>query len=275
MLTTKYGVGVDYGTITSLEVASCRPHPRQLRDEFLAAKKRVQEDYVPSEDNSGVSDIPKFKYVTSSASKSVEELWNEIVDLSVDNKSFYVSLIMASTIAAVGMLTNSAVTTLSAMLISPLMGPILSGAFALAIRDKSLFVQACLAEFRAAFATFLCGVVLALCFGNFFGQYTDLPTIEMEARSTTQGLVSGMIIALASGVVIGNAVTSSGVNSLVGVAISASLLPPVVNSGMFFALYFLPVCESCESIHHLFLRKAALSFALYAINFAIILGMSF
>jgi len=273
MLTTKYGVGVDYGTITSLEVASCRPHPKQLLDEFLAAKKKLQSDYDPKDDKSEPA-IHKFKYVQSTTQKSVEELWNEIVDLSVDNRSFYTSLCMASIIASVGLLTNSAVVVLSAMLISPLMGPILSGAFALAIRDRRLLQQAVLAECRAAIATFFCGAVCALLFGTYFSKHYELPTAEMESRSTPQGLVSGCIIALASGVVIGNAVTQSGVNSLVGVAISASLLPPIVNSGILFTLYLLPDCETCD--HTItpkqYLYKAAYSFGLYALNFAIILG---
>ena len=42
----------------------------------------------------------------------------------------------------------------------------------------------------------------------------------------------GIVFALASGVVVGNGASSGGTNALVGVAISASLLPPVVNSGM-------------------------------------------
>lgn len=273
MLTTKYGVGVDYGTITSLEVASCRPHPKQLLDEFLAAKKKLQSDYDPKDDNSEPA-IHKFKYVQSTTQKSVEELWNEIVDLSVDNRSFYTSLCMASVIASVGLLTNSAVVVLSAMLISPLMGPILSGAFALAIRDTRLLQQAVLAECRAAVATFLCGAVCALLFGTYFSKHYELPTAEMESRSTPQGLVSGCIIALASGVVIGNAVTQSGVNSLVGVAISASLLPPIVNSGILLTLFLLPDCETCD--HAItpkqYLYKAAYSFGLYGLNFVIILG---
>ena len=274
MLTTKYGVGVDYGTITSVEVASCRPHPKQLLDEFLAAKKKLQKDYDPKEEAAQEPAIHKFKYVQSTSQKSVEELWNEIVDLSIDNRSFYTSLCMASIIASVGLLTNSAVVVLSAMLISPLMGPILSGAFALAIRDKRLLRQAVFAEIRAACATFLCGCVCALLFGTYFSNHYQLPTAEMEMRSTVQGLVSGCIIALASGVVIGNAVTQSGVNSLVGVAISASLLPPIVNSGILFMLFLLPDCDSCD--HAIspkqYLRKAAFSFGLYALNFALILG---
>jgi len=274
MLTTKFGVGVDYGTITSVEVASCRPHPKQLLDEFLAAKKKLQKDYDPKEDSAQEATIHKFKYVQSTSQKSVEELWNEIVDLSVDNRSFYTSLCMASVIASVGLLTNSAVVVLSAMLISPLMGPILSGAFALAIRDKKLLKQAVLAELRAACATFLCGCICALLFGTYFSNHYQLPTAEMEGRSTVQGLVSGCIIALASGVVIGNAVTQSGVNSLVGVAISASLLPPIVNSGILFMLYLLPDCDTCDHAisNTAYLKKAAFSFGLYALNFAIILG---
>ena len=54
----------------------------------------------------------------------------------------------------------------------------------------------------------------------------------MESRGVPSGLLMGLAIAFPSG--IGVALSISGANgaSMVGVAISASLLPPAVNAGM-------------------------------------------
>merc|ERR1719399_1779646 len=104
----------------------------------------------------------KIEYVTTSTTKSVEELFNEIVEQSYDGWGFYISVMCASIIAGVGLLTNSAVVVLSAMLISPLMGPILSSAFGLAIGDPILFWGSVFAEVRAALVTILMGMLIGL-----------------------------------------------------------------------------------------------------------------
>lgn len=272
MLTGKYGVGVNFGTITSLLVASSRPNPAQLLQEFKALKNRLEENYKPPSSNS--NERPqKFEYVVSTSVKSIEELWNEICDLSHDNNDYYISVACAGVISAVGLMTNSPVVTLSAMLISPLMGPILSMSFGLAVGDMVLFRSGLISELRGALATFLFGILISLLFGRFFNTLHEFPTSEMEGRGEAYGLVSSTIVAIASGVVIGNAVTSSGINSLVGVAISASLLPPIVNSGILLVFYFMP-CEQCNE-QNTFLKQAGISLCLYILNVIIIATVSY
>ena len=61
------------------------------------------------------------------------------------------------------------------------------------------------------------------------------PTAEMEGRGKWGGLVSGVIIALFSGVGVTLSLYNNISGGLVGVAISASLLPPAVNSGICLA----------------------------------------
>ena len=58
----------------------------------------------------------------------------------------------------------------------------------------------------------------------------------MEGRGTLQGFYTGIAIALPSGIGVGLSLLGDNQASLVGVAISASLLPPAVNAGMLWAL---------------------------------------
>ena len=94
---------------------------------------------------------------------------------------------------------------------------------------------------------------------------------------------------MASGVVVGTGVAAGGINNLVGVAISASLLPPVVNGGMCFAFAllgptFYPLADpdadggtSRSDDPAYTINRAALvitgavSLALYCMNVAVIL----
>ena len=66
----------------------------------------------------------------------------------------------------------------------------------------------------------------------FISNYEDFPTHEMSARTGKLTLLTGMVIAIASGGGVALSVLSENSSSLVGVAISAALLPPMVNAGL-------------------------------------------
>ena len=61
--------------------------------------------------------------------------------------------------------------------------------------------------------------------------------------SSVGGLIAGSVVAAASGMGVILALSKGGVNAIVGTSISASLLPPCVNSGICLAyaicLYYL------------------------------------
>merc|ERR1719357_1304505 len=62
---------------------------------------------------------------------------------------------------------------------------------------------------------------------------------QMTSRGTAQGLLEGLFVAIPSGCGVALGVASDQINPLVGVAISASLLPPIVNSGLAIAMGFM------------------------------------
>jgi uncharacterized hydrophobic protein (TIGR00271 family) len=169
---------------------------------------------------------------------SIEEIHNVILDGNSISFDFLIMLIGASIIAGLGLAVNSDVMVVASMLVSPLMGPILAFTFGAAVHDKKMMKSGCKNETFAFLLTMLIGFILGLCLTP-FAQRLRWPTDEMSARGDTTNLLVGVIFAVASGMVVGVAVTGGGVNSLVGVAISASLLPPVVNIGMQFAFALL------------------------------------
>jgi hypothetical protein len=143
-----------------------------------------------------------------------------------------------------------------------------------------------------------------------FGQFWGWPplTSEMESRGNPWNFFVGLVFAMASGIVVGNGATGGGTNALVGVAISASLLPPVVNSGMCVSFALLgPIIggaaddwhdvwgpdeetkawreqpfdstminslRSIDSLQWKFLVLAVISFSLYLMNIIVILSVS-
>ena len=84
--------------------------------------------------------------------------------------------------------------------------------------------------------TWVAGAALGMGFAP-FAEHNEWPTAEMAGRGNVVNFYASIVVAAASGVVVGVGVTSGGVNALVGTAISASLLPPIVNSGMLCSVY--------------------------------------
>jgi len=129
------------------------------------------------------------------------------------------------------------------MLVSPLMGPILGTTFGYAVRDGHLVRRG----FKSTFLGLLTCVVLGYLFGLFWtplvSQYwptncNNVP-IELYSEMCNRGVLSSVwtsaTVAVPSGMGVALSMLGSNTAGLVGVAISASLLPPAVNCGMLLA----------------------------------------
>ncbi|CAF4312452.1 unnamed protein product [Rotaria sp. Silwood2] len=157
---------------------------------------------------------------------------------------FVVLLTLASILATLGLLENSSVILVASMLISPLMGPILAIVFGLCIHDRSLWQAGLRSEFPGLFICVTCGFLMSLgtsVWETSWGSTTSFPTTEMKTRGDLTRLSVGSMIALPSGAGVALSVLGGNAGSLVGVAISASLLPPAVNSGFLLGYSLLTV----------------------------------
>eukprot|EP00930_Biecheleria_cincta_P057273 TRINITY_DN43242_c0_g1_i1.p1 TRINITY_DN43242_c0_g1~~TRINITY_DN43242_c0_g1_i1.p1 ORF type:complete len:358 (-),score=54.14 TRINITY_DN43242_c0_g1_i1:74-1147(-) len=177
----------------------------------------------------------------NSSRLSVEELRRVVRAQDLKGVACWCNLIVAAVMAAVGLATDSTATVVASMLVSPLMSPIIQMAFALVdaeVRSEQGFVRNAIRDTIFAFGGCVAvGFILAPVFiwGNMHRDW-HWPTNEMSSRTHAyQTLLPGAIIGVISGVGMANGLRNRGVNALVGVAISASLLPPLVNSGIYMA----------------------------------------
>ena len=150
-----------------------------------------------------------------------------------------------------GLLENSSVVLVASMLVSPLKGPILAGIFGGAIHDSKLTLSGIRDEvyalFICIFIGFFFGLLLLICpWAEEYGA-SQWPTQEMISRGELRALWVGVLIAIPSGAGVALSVLGGNAGSLVGVAISASLLPPAVNAGLFWALSVVLVITGPES----------------------------
>ncbi|XP_067004263.2 uncharacterized protein [Anabrus simplex] len=151
----------------------------------------------------------------------------------------YLLLILtADMVAAVGLVENSAVNIVAAMLISPLMSPIMTFTFGTVIADRKLQKIGIRSELIGLFMSLIFGFIFGLFVGTTQSPwgYGDWPTSEMKSRGDTRSLWIGILWALPSGTGVALALLQGSAGPLIGVAISASLLPPSVNCGMMWGL---------------------------------------
>jgi uncharacterized hydrophobic protein (TIGR00271 family) len=181
-------------------------------------------------------------------------------------------LIVASVLAGIGLATNSSVITVASMLVSPLMAPIVGLTFGASVRDKKLVKKGLVAEALGVFVCFLSGFIIALCLAK-VGRELSLPTKEMTDRGQMLNIYFGIAIAFFSGIGVALSIAGGAVSSLVGVAISASILPPVVNSGLLFGLAICgPAIVGDATVYNRdqLLGYSGVSFLLWFVNFACI-----
>lgn len=138
---------------------------------------------------------------------------------------FIVMMLLAAALASLGLLQGSTAVVIGAMLVAPLMGPLVAAGLAL--------VQGNLSLFRSALSVCALGILLGLGASLFFGAINPgfEASMEIEARGNPD--VLDLFIALASGMVAAYAMGRPNLSgTLAGVAIAAALLPPLAVVGI-------------------------------------------
>ncbi|XP_053393799.1 uncharacterized protein LOC123525503 [Mercenaria mercenaria] len=201
-------------------------------DEDSPGKKKEDEEQVHKE--SQFKKSVKSRLLVAQVVKSVKA--NALFTFD-----YLVLLILASIIACIGLVENSSVVLVASMLISPLMGPILAATFGQVIRKKDLRDLGLKSEMKGLALCLVVGFTFGLISGGvglhgaIWGSSDSYPTMEMRSRGMWRSLWVGVLIAIPSGAAVAISVLGGNAGSLVGVAISASLLPPACNAGMLWA----------------------------------------
>lgn len=134
------------------------------------------------------------------------------------------ALICSIFIASIGLNVNSTAVIIGAMLISPLMGPIIGAGYALAVEDLNLF--------KISIKSFLSFVLISLVTSTVFFSLSPFTQAQSELLSRTQPTIYDLLIATFGGIVGIIALTrlEKG-NAIPGVAIATALMPPLCTVG--------------------------------------------
>ncbi len=143
---------------------------------------------------------------------------------------FWILLALAGVIATAGVVSDSTATVIGAMIVAPLMTPILGSAFALVLADRHRMARSLLVVVGGALLVIAMGYAAGLL---------DTLNVATEGNSQVSGRVNPKLIdlvaALATGLVGAFALVRSDVaDTLPGVAIAISLVPPLSVIGLTF-----------------------------------------
>ncbi|GFO62631.1 TIGR00341 family protein [Geomonas paludis] len=148
------------------------------------------------------------------------------VAASVDGSwVYYVMLILAAVIALLGLLLNSVAVVIGAMLISPLMGPIISSSLSFTIGDLALV--------RRTFRTLGTSIALTLAVSALITLLSPLKEPTAEILSRVRPNILDLFIAALSGVA-GAVALCTKRNYLItstGVAVATAVIPPLSVAG--------------------------------------------
>lgn len=142
---------------------------------------------------------------------------------------FAFAIVISAGISILGLLLPSTAVLIGAMLISPLMMPIIGLGFGIATFD--------LAEVRRAGVALLLGSLIAVLLSAAFVSISPIQTVTSEIAIRTRPNLFDLLVALLSAVAGGYALIRERSTTVVGVAIAIALMPPLAVVGFGLATH--------------------------------------
>lgn len=171
-----------------------------------------------------------FAYINLSKGEEDKNLVLENVksNISFRGSNLWI-LACAIVVASIGLNVNSTAVIIGAMLISPLMGPIIGAGFGLGIYDFNLL--------KKSLNNLLIATLVGLFVSSLYFYISPFKEVQPELLSRTSPNIYDILIAFFGGLVGAIAITrvEKG-NPIPGVAIATALMPPLCTAGYGIAL---------------------------------------
>jgi uncharacterized hydrophobic protein (TIGR00271 family) len=166
--------------------------------------------------------LPLFKKATD---EDFKDLLVSLKDSAKFSYTYLTLMILSTLLATTGLFANSAPVIIGAMILAPLMAPIISLSMGVIRADKFLLVQSA--------RTLVLGVFMALLFSCIYTLFIPLEQITAEMQGRLNPNLLDLMVAVFSGIAGAYANSKEEVaKSLAGVAIAVALVPPLSVTGI-------------------------------------------
>lgn len=153
-------------------------------------------------------------------------LQKQIVLDATPGMGFYLYVVLSVTIATLGLLTNSSPVIIGAMLLAPLMSPIIGIGLSTVIGDWQLLKASMVSLLRGALLAITLAAIITWI--NTYLPFVSVKDLAAEIISRTKPTPIDLVIALAGGIGGAYALTRHDISAaLPGVAIATALMPPL------------------------------------------------
>ncbi len=167
----------------------------------------------------------QLPFFTHASEEQYQSLFVSLREEAKASNTFMILILLSTLLATVGLYLNSASVIIGAMLLAPLMQPIVSFSMGVLRRNQTIFTT--------SLKTIMIGVGIALISSAIFARLMPFETLTTEMLGRLKPSLLDLIVALISGMAAAYAKNNEKiVGSLVGVSIAVALVPPIAVAGI-------------------------------------------
>lgn len=167
----------------------------------------------------------RLPFFTHALEEDFREAFVQLRDSATASPDYIALMMLSTVVAAMGLFVSSAAVIIGAMILAPLMAPLISAAMALLRGENNLLGQ--------SLSTIGIGIGLSLLTAAIIARLFPIEQITPEIQGRLQPAILDLGIAIACGVAGAYAYARSSVmRSLPGVAIAVALVPPLCVVGI-------------------------------------------
>lgn len=164
-----------------------------------------------------------------------QDVINEVTPSASPGFDFFLLVVLSCSIATLGLITDSPAVIIGAMLVAPLMSPIIGIGLASMTGNATLLRNAVSALLRGALLAIALATLVTLLNNQL--PFFSIQELPKEVLARTRPTPIDLVIALAGGVAAAYALTQPNLSAaLPGVAIATALMPPLCTIGIGIAL---------------------------------------
>jgi uncharacterized hydrophobic protein (TIGR00271 family) len=209
-----------------------KDEPSQLDEKIEDIKEMFDHVIRPEERNWKNYLSPSFWLEKSDTYSRIREKEREDMDVynllsqgAIPSVEYYVLTVLSCILSTIGLILGATAVIIGAMIVAPLMTPIL--AFSLGV------IWGDIALIRISVQSILKGVFWGIVISAVIAYLIPLPTLSEEIIMRTHPTLFDVLVALASGIVGAYGYANKRIsNTLIGIAIAVALMPPLCTIGI-------------------------------------------
>jgi uncharacterized hydrophobic protein (TIGR00271 family) len=188
-------------------------------------KDSIKIDHLPSDEESATYLSKSIPFFSHASKEQYASLFANLREESRTSSTFMILLIFATMIATFGLFINSSSVIIGAMLLAPLMQPIVSLSMGVLRQDSALQLDGAKTIFIGVLAVLLTAALIAF--------FTPIERLTTEMAGRLSPTILDLFVAIVSGAAAAYAKSNEKIlGSLAGVAIAVALVPPIAVAGV-------------------------------------------